>query len=130
MIVGVKQHDILTHRIDRSVQLFWAPLLTQNLVLVFAQINMKECGMLMTKMSCFRSTLPLVNSKALQTLQLSSFYNSCLRLLCLNTIGGLSRLVVRGRHVGGVISSGRHDRKSLPRVSLTEKKKVLVIFVT
>ena len=54
-----------------SVQLFWAPLLTQNLVLVFAQVNMKECGMLMTKVSCFRSTLPLLNSKALHALHLS-----------------------------------------------------------
>ena len=39
---GVKQHDILTYRIARSVQLFWAPFLTQNLVLVFAQVNMEE----------------------------------------------------------------------------------------
>ena len=72
MIVGVKQHDIPTYRIARSVQLFWASFLTQNLVLVFAQVNMKECGVLMTKMSCFRSTLRLLNPKALYTSHLSS----------------------------------------------------------
>ena len=72
MIVGVKQHDILTYRIARSVKLFWAPFLTQNLVLVFAQVNIKECDMLITKMSCFRSTVPLLNPKALYALHLSS----------------------------------------------------------
>ena len=42
MIVGVKQHDILTYRIARSIQLFWVPFLAQSLVLVFAQVNLKE----------------------------------------------------------------------------------------
>ena len=38
----MKQNDILTYRFARSVQLFWAPFLTQNLVLVSAQVNIKE----------------------------------------------------------------------------------------
>ena len=78
MTVGVKQHDILSYRIARSVRLFWAPFLSQNLVLVFAQVNMKECGVLMTKMSCFRSTLLLLNPKALRITLKFFNYNSCL----------------------------------------------------
>ena len=48
----------------------------QNLVLVFAQVNMKECGVLMTKMSCFRSTLLLLNPKALRITLKFFNYNS------------------------------------------------------
>ena len=32
---GIKTYDILTYCIARTVPLFWAPFLTQNLVLVF-----------------------------------------------------------------------------------------------
>ena len=42
VIVGVKQHDMLTYRIARSVYLFWAAFLTQNLVLVSVQVNIKK----------------------------------------------------------------------------------------
>ena len=90
---------------------------------------MKECGMLITKMSCFRSTLPLLNSKALQALQLSSFYNSCLGVLCLNTIGGLSCLVVRCVMSGALYLRGGMT-VNLCHASLLLKKNVLVIFVT
>ena len=56
VIVGVKQHDILTYRIARFVQFFLAPFLTQNLVLVLVPVDMKECGVLMTKMTKWHSS--------------------------------------------------------------------------
>ena len=56
VVVGVKQYDILisTHCSICSI-ILGAIFDTQNLVLVFAQVNMKECSVLMTKMTKWQS---------------------------------------------------------------------------
>ena len=98
----MKQHDdVLTYRIARSVQLFWAPFLTQNLVLVFAQVNIKEY-----ENELFSFNVTFVKSSSPTRITPKFFnYNSFLGVLFLNSSLNNS-LVVRGGHVGALYLGG------------------------
>ena len=127
--VIVKQHDILTHCIARSVPLFWAPFLTQNLVLVFTQVDMKDViwrnGMPVSLNSASVSLnitdLKVVSSQWLYGLTVSHIVKCHFAISCFaaadfhlrslpfvtNNCFGTLYLNSRGRHVlivGGVMS--------------------------